>query len=93
MSKLDSFLRGLASPEEQSNTLLVGSKSVNSGKLFALAQRSNGLFAAPVQLAVPNYVLQALLAESRQAYLALLTQLADTRTPNDMAESLRQQVI
>ena len=51
---------------------LVGSKSANSAELFKLAARSNGLFDAPYQFSVPNFVLQAIISDVKTTYLEKL---------------------
>lgn len=58
---------------------MIGSKSANSAKLRSVASASEGLFEAPMQIAVPNFVLQEILSEIKMTYKDSLDQLMDSR--------------
>ena len=47
----------------------MGSKSINSAKLLSIAGESNGLFEAPRQFVIPNFVLQEIMSEIKLSYL------------------------
>lgn len=72
---------------------LVGAKSANSAELIKLAARSNGLFHAPEQFSIPNFVLQAIIDDVKATYIEKLTQLSDKNLSAIQVEEVRLQTV
>ena len=66
------FLEGAQGDEHLTDASLVGSKSVNSAKLLNLVSQSNGLFEAPRQCVIPNYILQEIMKDIKMSYIEQL---------------------
>ena len=72
---------------------LIGSKAHNSAQLLALSQSSEGLFSAPRQVSIPNFVFQAIMAEIKMNYLEQLEQFKNKYMDDEQVEQVRQYTI